>query len=444
MWPEPLEVRAPAEPGSVPLLREAARIFARHVGMDEAQVGLVALAVSEAVGNAVVHAFVGRPPGTVELGGSRGDGTILLRVRDDGRGLTPRHDSPGLGLGLPTIARCCRRLDVETGPAGRGTEVRMWFDAPGAGDAARTGVRARLRNVLDAVQEAVTVVDATGRYVYANEQAARLAGAASPEELLAAEPGTLAARFRISLEDGSPVAWEDLPHRRVAAGEQPPPLLTRSVELATGRERWVLTTSRRLDDAEDLLIVNTTLDVTEAKRAELRRRFVTQVSEVLTATTDLTELTRRLADLAVPGLADWCAIDLADGDGVLERVALRHIDPARVALMEEVRRRFPLRPDMTAGPYAVLRSGDPFFVAELPDEVLAQVADEPEHLELMRAIGMRSIAQVPLTGRGRVHGVLTLVTADSGRVLDEQDAALAADVGRRAGVAIDTARRLAG
>jgi serine/threonine-protein kinase RsbW len=90
----------------------------------------IALAVSEAVSNAVVHAYRDRDvPGEVRLALSRcGDGPLCISVADDGLGMTPRPDSPGLGLGLPLIAQLADDLQVDT--AG-GTTLVMRFALAG-------------------------------------------------------------------------------------------------------------------------------------------------------------------------------------------------------------------------------------------------------------------------------------------------------------------------
>lgn len=116
-----------SRPESVGVVRHAACDLARDAGADEATVGQVALAVSEACGNAVVHAY---PPG--ELGpltfeASAAEGELSVRVADRGRGLAPRPDSPGLGLGLPLMSRLATALRIEPGPGGAGTEIRMTF-----------------------------------------------------------------------------------------------------------------------------------------------------------------------------------------------------------------------------------------------------------------------------------------------------------------------------
>jgi hypothetical protein len=171
--------------------------------------------------------------------------------------------------------------------------------------------RRRLERILSALSEAVTVQDASGRIVYANEAACGLLGAASVAEVVAASPGDLAGRFDITREDGRPVALEDLPGFKVLAGEEAAALLTRSVVRETGTERWLLTKATRLEDDEPFA-VNIIEDITEAKTAELRRRLVAQIGEIVATSVDPRAALARAAALVVPALADWCAIDAGE------------------------------------------------------------------------------------------------------------------------------------
>ena len=120
--------------------RRGVATIARAHGASEDALDNLSLAVSEATTNAVIHAFVGVPPGRVSVIAEPGEGCVLVRVLDDGRGMTPRADSPRLGLGLTldghSMATHC---DIREGPSGRGTEVRMAFAAAGVSDRPRTG-----------------------------------------------------------------------------------------------------------------------------------------------------------------------------------------------------------------------------------------------------------------------------------------------------------------
>jgi len=122
--PSPIELTVRARPENVQELREAAVAFARTIpGMD---VDGVRLAVSEAVSNAVIHAYRSDDPGTVRLRAEAVDGRLVVEVTDEGGGLMPRPDSPGMGLGLPLMAKLTRELEVMH-PEQGGTTVRLVF-----------------------------------------------------------------------------------------------------------------------------------------------------------------------------------------------------------------------------------------------------------------------------------------------------------------------------
>lgn len=118
---------APAVPESVGHLRRAVAAFVRSLGAGDEVAMAVQLAASEAMSNAVIHAFVDRPaPGTLTVTAARDGDEIWVVVRDDGAGMRPRPDSPGLGVGLPVMTRTTQSLKFNEHPDG-GTEVAMRF-----------------------------------------------------------------------------------------------------------------------------------------------------------------------------------------------------------------------------------------------------------------------------------------------------------------------------
>jgi serine/threonine-protein kinase RsbW/stage II sporulation protein AB (anti-sigma F factor) len=119
-----LALELASEAASVGEARRAAGELARRLGADE---HAVELAVSEAVTNCVVHAFRQRKPGKITLEGKAEDGYLLVVVRDDGGGMSPNLDSPGLGLGLSLIAKSA--VDVSYDSSDAGTSVTMRFEA---------------------------------------------------------------------------------------------------------------------------------------------------------------------------------------------------------------------------------------------------------------------------------------------------------------------------
>jgi anti-sigma regulatory factor (Ser/Thr protein kinase) len=120
--------RFPARPASVAALRRAVDDYAAGGGIDERRREDIALAVSEAVSNAVVHAYADRDdPGEVRLDAWIDAGGLQIAICDHGVGMSPRVDSPGLGLGLPLMGKVTDRLLLEDSDPPPGTCVRMTF-----------------------------------------------------------------------------------------------------------------------------------------------------------------------------------------------------------------------------------------------------------------------------------------------------------------------------
>jgi PAS domain S-box-containing protein len=307
-------------------------------------------------------------------------------------------------------------------------------------------VERRLRAILVSLAEAVLVQDAGGRTVYANQAAAELLGAPSPEALVDAPVGAALGRFELTDEAGHPVEGEQLPARRVFAGErEPTPLLVRVVDRATGAERFLLDKARGVVDEQGRLAyaVDVLEDVTEARRAELGQRLLAEAGQALGSASDPREALERLARVVVPALADWCGVHLPGPRDLIEPVAVAHVDPGKVALAGRLAAHQPIRrgdPNPTA---IAIREGRPFLQHDVTDEQLQAAAADPEHLELLRAVGFRAVMVVPMLAGEEPVGALSFVSSRPGRRFDEADLALALELGRRAGVAVQHARLFA-
>lgn len=119
----------PAVPLGVSAIRAEVGTVARRCGLDAQGLNDVALAVTEAASNAIVHGYR-NGDGEIRVTAHIRDGELVIVVADRGVGMSPRTDSPGIGLGLPIIAKLARRLEVVS--EGDGTEVRMAFPCPGS------------------------------------------------------------------------------------------------------------------------------------------------------------------------------------------------------------------------------------------------------------------------------------------------------------------------
>jgi serine phosphatase RsbU (regulator of sigma subunit) len=199
-------------------------------------------------------------------------------------------------------------------------------------------------------------------------------------------------------------------------------------------------TAVRNREGRAILAVNVIEDVTAAKRGEFAQRLLARAGAVLASSLEYERTLQQVAELAVPELADWCGVSLPDRTGMLRQVAVAHVDPEKVRFAREMDERYPVSVDDPSGAAQVLREGVSQCVNEIPDELLRASAADEEQYELLRGVGMRAALIVPLMVGGRAIGTLALVSAESGRTFSEGDVALAEELARRAGTAVENAR----
>lgn len=121
-----MELALPARAENIAIVRHALGGFAEAFALSEEKLADIRLAVTEACANVVVHAYPSGEEGTMEVLASMEDGEMTVRVRDWGRGIRPRPDSPGLGLGLSLIAALAETVQLGHDDAEH-TEVCMTF-----------------------------------------------------------------------------------------------------------------------------------------------------------------------------------------------------------------------------------------------------------------------------------------------------------------------------
>jgi PAS domain S-box-containing protein len=326
--------------------------------------------------------------------------------------------------------RCALALD----------NARLYSELRDAEAAARRAGE-EVNSILGGVADAVTAQAPDGTLVYANEAAVRMIGYDSVEELLAAPIMEVAARFEMLDEHGKPLAVEGLPGRRALRGEHPEPLSVRSRPVAERETRWSRVKATPIFDEQGAvrLAINVIEDITELKRAEQGQRFLAEAGRVLAGSLDYQETLAAVARLAVPDVADWCAVDVM-ADREVQRVAVAHADPAKVAHAIEIANRYPPDPTARTGVAGVLLTGQAETYPVITDEMLVMGAQDPEHLELLRALGMHSAMIVPMRIRDRVVGVISFISAEAGHSFDAADLELAENLASRAATAIENSR----
>ncbi|MDP9470346.1 MAG: DUF4118 domain-containing protein, partial [Chloroflexota bacterium] len=178
----------------------------------------------------------------------------------------------------------------------------------------------------------------------------------------------------------------------------------------------------------------------EAERARSQVQFLGEASTVLASSLVHEETLRRVADLVVPRLADWCSVHVLGGDGTFTQLAVAHADPRKVTWARHLQERYPPDLDAPTGLPRVLRTGRPELYPEIPDTVLVAGAKDEEHLAILRSVGLTSAMIVPMIVRERVVGAISFVAAESGRRYGPDDLALAEVLARRCAQAVDNAR----
>ena len=180
-----------------------------------------------------------------------------------------------------------------------------------------------------------------------------------------------------------------------------------------------------------------------AERRQERLAYLARASQLLSQSFDYAQTLAELARLAVPRLADWCAVQIVE-NGEIRTLEVAHVDPSKVELAWELHKRYPVNPDARLGAPNVIRTGEAELYAEISDELLEAAARDEEHLEILKGLGLRSAMVVPLTARGQTFGAITFVAAESGARYGPEDLDFASDLARRAALAIDNARLFVG
>ncbi len=228
-------------------------------------------------------------------------------------------------------------------------------------------------------------------------------------------------------------------------------ILERRLELSAlhqdGSEIPVELTVTRLPGSEAPLFAGFVRDLQERSRArrenlrlQQRMAFLAQAGLVLDSSLEFDETLHRLAEMTVPVLAQIAVVDLLEDCGLIKTAVAAAANPAQARAVETIRREHPLRLDGLHPVARVLRSGRASLEPEMSPEFQQEIAEGPEHFELMRRLRYRSAIVVPLVARQRVLGTLSLLRLEDADPYEESDLVLAEELARRAALAVDNAR----
>jgi PAS domain S-box-containing protein len=306
----------------------------------------------------------------------------------------------------------------------------------------------QLASILRSVEEGITATNREGRFLFANDAAARAAGLDSAEELVALTPAKRSALYEVFDADGARVAPADLPSSRALAGTESSAVVR--IRHRSGEwERWLALRATPVfaPDGTVELVVNVTRDISqetvaaqreeearsEAEGSRSRLALLLEATEQLSQTLDYEELLRRVPQLVVPRIADGCHVYIAREETELVRVAHAHVEPRIAALLDKIDAVYDVVQHRRIPVVEVFRTGKPIHRASL-SRPLQKVA-RPGEEEIVR-MESRSLIVVPLETAGRRLGVLAVTSAEPGRHGDE-DFELVSELARRVSLALD-------
>lgn len=215
---------------------------------------------------------------------------------------------------------------------------------------------------------------------------------------------------------------------------QPHPFSELELRVATALSHLAsaaLTTAELYDEQHQLR--------TQAEAAQRDQAFLAQASGILGESLDYATTLARVAHLTIARLADWCGVYVVDDTGVLEEVVVAHQDPALEELARELGRRYPPTPERATGLMQVVRSGQAAILSDF-DAAIPTIAEDAEHLRLLRAVGVSSCLLVPLRAGDRTLGVLACGRADPLRRYGARDLPLVEELAQRAASAVQHAQ----
>ena len=199
-------------------------------------------------------------------------------------------------------------------------------------------------------------------------------------------------------------------------------------------------TERKLVEQQKIELVKEQAARTAAELAGRRAEFLAEASRVLGTSFDYQVTLGMLAHIAVPRLADFCTVDVAEGNGMFLRLGMAHADPAKEVYLRALDH-FTANDLSPEHPLIkVLTNGKAEMIAEIPEGGLQKLGMTQERLSHIQRLNPRSLLCVPLTSSGRVLGAVTFVMSDSGRRYDTEDFAMAEELAQRATLAVENAR----
>ncbi|HEY9810994.1 MAG TPA: PAS domain S-box protein [Halomicronema sp.] len=181
-------------------------------------------------------------------------------------------------------------------------------------------------------------------------------------------------------------------------------------------------------------------DISERRRSEQSQIFLVEASTILAGSLEWETTLSNLAQLAIPTIADGCFVDIFEETMSLRLLGVACSDPHKKELLEEIHRRYPPEHKPNHPILQRLRQGKVTFEPQVSEQMLQETAQSEEHLQMLKALEIRSIMVIPLRSRGQLFGCVSFMRMETKNRYNRADLTLAEEVARRAASALDNAR----
>ncbi len=292
----------------------------------------------------------------------------------------------------------------------------------------------RLETLLETLPVGVVIADENGRISHSNPAAQRIWGRTPHVEL---ERYT---DYQGFWPDGQRLRSDEwalaraFTHGETAIGE-----VVRIVDF-DGVAKTIMNNGAPLRDAEGRIFgaVVAFEDISKLVKMEEDQRLLAEVTAAFVASLDWEATLRHITELAVPRLADWCSVDLVDGEEI-RSFSISRAQTTSLAAMAEAWRRYPVDTIADHPVARAIRNGEAIVAPRFAD-LIGTFARDPAHRRLVEDFGLDSCIVVPLRVHDRILGAVTFITAGSGRSFAADDLPLMQELARRAALAVENAR----
>ncbi|MFN2459212.1 MAG: SpoIIE family protein phosphatase [Candidatus Velthaea sp.] len=291
----------------------------------------------------------------------------------------------------------------------------------------------RYRYLTASIPQIVWTCDAQARIEYFNERWYAYTGMTLGDPIR----GAFTQRLHPADRRNSFLAW-------VASGRRSEETYEAEVRLrsASGVFRWFLSRAVAQTDPQGNVLrwLGTSTDIDARKRAQDQLTFLARAADSLTETLDVEGTCKALAHLAVPSLADYCAVFLLEGDERIRTLALEHDDPARLHRAWAMERRYTRTLHSGDIVAAAIRTGE-LQSAGFDDPVARRTfAQDDTHSRILESLSFGAAICVPMRSGIRTIGAIVLIHNESGRNFEPEDYEIARELARRATIAVENAR----